>query len=175
MRGFFKNVVLWIERLVGKGGKEVRYVVWNGSELRDYEPSGASHDYSIPADAAHLTMAELRKRIPSVQQTREALIAKGLSPVVIFACQSGGKAGEIEVDGKTHGLFSYVFYRLTEQSPPYSLKELIVRTNEAMLSKCQIAEVVCTEEALEKTWKDLKCVLVHDACRVLKRPDEQVV
>jgi hypothetical protein len=144
-----------------------RYVVWDGQTLSDYRWNG-NHDCMVTVD----------RRLISVQRLRTWVIARGMDPIVVFACQSGMPAAEVNIPGHGwRGLASYCRQKAMEENPSITIRDLITRTN-ALVQEMgfdQVGEVICEERFLERRLFDVigppaandapVVLLVLDMCR----------
>ena len=90
-----------------------RYVVWNGSTLTDYHWDGI-HDCAVCSDM----------RLISVQKVRQYFLSHGIEPIILFTCQRGQPALEVNtVDQGWRGLGSYCFLKVLAKNPAICIRE----------------------------------------------------
>ena len=147
------------------------YVIWNGFDLVPYRARGY-HDYMIPYDAIGYTDSEMREKVPSVQSIRAMFIKSGRKPVVVLACSRFQCAHEVQIGEEWRGLFTYTWLAVLREAPKICLRELITVVNQRMgeHNKEQVAETVCTREALTCRYRQLLewpfALLTFDMCRM---------
>ncbi len=89
-----------------------RYVVWNGLTQTDYQADGAD-DRLVTYD----------NRLISVQKLRRYFLRNGIEPVIVFTCQVGQPALEVNMADKGwRGLASYCFSKVLAENPAISIR-----------------------------------------------------
>lgn len=146
------------------------YVVWDGvTEVPYIEPDG--HDCMVTHDL----------ELISVRDIRNEVISQGKEPILLFACEPGGKCLEAEFDGRPNGVFTYFCVRYF--IPQTTLRKLVIDINNSVWGAgfYQKAEVVCRSNLLDCTLESLpeaaNCATVllqFDMCRASSSGEDEV-
>lgn len=144
--------------------KEIPYVVWNGERESLYIEDETRHDCMVLADDPLI----------SVQLLRKYMIQKGLLPVIVFSCESGTEAHEVDVSGQCFGVFSLCWAQVAQENPHSTFRDRVTSVNEAMQKRGveQKCEIVCRQDVLDhrlgsdSTFGKALSVMIFDMCRV---------
>ncbi len=149
-----------------------RYVVWNGRTQNDYQEDG-SHDCMVTYDS----------QLISVQKLRRYLLSNGIEPVIMFTCQVGQPALEVNTaDQGWRGLASYCFSKVMAENPAISVRDLVTRVNGliAEMGFDQVGEIICNEDLLDHPWFEPPYskpvfMMFFDMCRTPSKPGDYII